>query len=82
MFHKRSHRRKNYTTVNICTRIRSKLPLAHHLFTLILNANPITTMFIPIIDGIVAVKSGFKAFTLPGSVTNDRIINPRIFSIN
>ena len=55
-------------------RRRSKFPSAHHLLTLILNANPMTTMFKPIIDGIVAVNSGFIAFTFPGRVTNERII--------
>lgn len=34
------------------------------------------------IEGIVAVKSGFIAFTYPGRVTNDSIIYPNKFSKN
>lgn len=68
--------------MNICIRSKSRFPFAHHLFTLILNANWITTRFIPIIDGIVAVNRGFIALTFPGRVTIERIIYPRTFSTN
>ena len=66
--------------MNACKRSRRRFPFAHHLLTLILNAIEITTMFSPMIEGIVAVNKGFIAFTFPGRVANERIIYPRTFS--
>jgi len=45
-----------------------------------LNAIEITIIFIPTIEGIVAVNKGFNAFTFPGKVTNERKMYPRTFS--
>ena len=66
--------------MNAYKRRSRRFPLAHHLLTLILNAIEITIIFIPTIEGIVAVNKGFNAFTFPGKVTNERKMYPRTFS--